>query len=57
LQKQVKRLPYKEQLGQQGSMEALSEEESKFVKALSDTLAQLNEMFIEKEENSVIRYV
>jgi SPX domain protein involved in polyphosphate accumulation len=55
LQKQVKRLPFKDQLGQQGTLETLSEEEANFVKALSDTLNQLNEMFLEKEENSVIR--
>lgn len=55
LQKQVKRLPFKDQLGQQGTLETLSEEEANFVKALSDTLHQLNEMFLEKEENSVIR--
>lgn len=55
LKKQVKRLPFKDQLGQQGTLETLSEEEANFVKALSDTLHQLNEMFLEKEENSVIR--
>eukprot|EP00879_Flechtneria_rotunda_P001036 GHRR01001173.1.p1 GENE.GHRR01001173.1~~GHRR01001173.1.p1 ORF type:complete len:455 (+),score=188.02 GHRR01001173.1:332-1696(+) len=55
LKKQVKRLPYKNQLGQHGTLETLSEEENNFVKALSDTLHQLNEMFLEKEENSVIK--
>lgn len=54
-QKQVKRLPYKDQLGQQGSLQTLSEEESNFVTALSQTLHQLNDLFLEKEENSVIR--
>eukprot|EP00878_Enallax_costatus_P036930 GHUV01041556.1.p1 GENE.GHUV01041556.1~~GHUV01041556.1.p1 ORF type:complete len:184 (-),score=43.34 GHUV01041556.1:9-560(-) len=55
LQKHVKRLPFKEQLGQRGTLESLTEEENKFCKALSDTLHQLNDMFLAKEETSVIR--
>lgn len=55
LQKHVKRLPFKEQLGQSGTLENLTEEENNFCKALSDTLHQLNDMFLAKEETSVIR--
>eukprot|EP00878_Enallax_costatus_P041728 GHUV01048596.1.p1 GENE.GHUV01048596.1~~GHUV01048596.1.p1 ORF type:complete len:199 (+),score=41.81 GHUV01048596.1:355-951(+) len=55
LKKHVKRLPFKEQLGQRGTLESLTEEENKFCKALSDTLHQLNDMFLAKEETSVIR--
>jgi SPX domain protein involved in polyphosphate accumulation len=56
LQKKIKKLPHKEQLGQQqGPSGALTEEETEFVQALSDTLNQLNDIYIEKEETSVIR--
>lgn len=51
----MKRLPYKEQLGQHGTLDNLSEEENNFCKALSGTLHQLNDMFLTKEETSVIR--
>jgi SPX domain protein involved in polyphosphate accumulation len=40
---------------QQGPSDALTEEETEFVQALSDTLNQLNDIYIEKEETSVIR--
>lgn len=57
LQKKIKKLPHKEQLGQQQAnpSDALTEEETEFVQALSDTLNQLNDIYIEKEETSVIR--
>lgn len=56
-QKKIKKLPPKEQLGQQQdpASDTLTEEETEFVQALSDTLNQLNDTYIEKEENSVIR--
>jgi hypothetical protein len=54
-QKKIKKLPHKEQLGPQGAPDALTEEETEFVQALSDTLNQLNDIYIEKEETSVIR--
>jgi len=56
LQKKIKKLPHKEQMvQQQGASDSLTEEETEFVQALSDTLNELNEIYIEKEETSVIR--
>lgn len=61
LQKKIKKLPPKqEQQGeQQGQQQhppgTLTNEETEFVQALSDTLNQLNDVYIEKEETSVIR--
>lgn len=60
-QKKIKKLPPKEQQQgqqqQQGSAatDTLTAEETEFVQALSDTLNQLNDVYIEKEETSVIR--
>lgn len=58
-QKKIKKLPPKEHPSQQQaagpSSDTLTEEETEFVQALSDTLNQLNDTYIEKEENSVIR--
>ena len=42
-------------MAQQTASDALTDEETEFVQALSDTLNQLNHIYIEKEETSVIR--
>lgn len=55
LKKQLKRLPYKDELNAEHDVQTLTEEENKFVAALSETLHQMNEIFLEKEENSVIK--
>lgn len=55
LKKQLKNLPDKEDICREGAAEALSEHESRFVKTLTSTLQQMNEIFLEKEEDSVIR--
>jgi len=57
LKKQLKRIPYKDQLGggESAAAAVLSEEESNCVAALTSTLQQMNEMFMEKEETSVIK--
>lgn len=55
-QKKIKKLPPKEhQQEQQQQQDTLTAEETEFVQALSDTLNQLNDVYIEKEETSVIR--
>jgi SPX domain protein involved in polyphosphate accumulation len=55
LKKQLKRLPYKDQLTEQDAVQTLTEEENNFVIALSNTVHEVNQRFLDKEENSIIR--
>lgn len=56
LKKKLKRLPQRPEMAQQtGRDQAITLEERSFVQTLNADVLQFNELFIEKEEESVIR--
>lgn len=55
LKKQLKRLPVKEEISRDDDLAILSEQETDFVTALSASLHNLNDVFLEREETNIIK--